>query len=87
MSKMILILSCALLAATGVQAFAQGQVVTVEGVADAKGQPLLSAKRVAWMDAMRTLAEQVAGMDFVLIRESTEGLFFSRGKGKVDDDD
>jgi len=40
--------------------------VIIEGVAVAKGQPLLFAKRVAWEDAMRTLAEQVAGVDFNL---------------------
>ena len=47
-------------------AFGQRQAVTVEGVAVAKGQPLVFAKRVAWMDAMRTLAEQVIGVEFVL---------------------
>jgi hypothetical protein len=40
--------------------------VIIEGVAVAKGQPLLFAKRVAGEDAMRTLAEQVAGVDFNL---------------------
>ncbi len=42
------------------------KAVKVEGVAEAKGQPLLFAKRAAWVNAMRTLAEQVLGVEFTL---------------------
>jgi hypothetical protein len=41
-------------------------VAMVEGIALAKGQPLIFAKRVAWLDAMRNLAEQALGVEFVL---------------------
>lgn len=33
----------------------------------------------------RLLDEQAAGIDLVILRESTEGLFFSQGRGEVDD--
>lgn len=77
MSKSKQMLICALLFLLTASAFGQRQTVTIEGIAVAKGQPIVFAKRVAWVDAMRTLAEQVIGVEFVLDTEREGNLRYT----------